>query len=147
VLRSRKLSVSLCVFVPLRLTSLDAVRSQLRWTRDDDDGSRGGSVREGASQQLAALNPAAAASGVQKASRAGSQTACLIKAGTLLNIWLYFHHGTRVIASARSGKLCVLDYGWTRRLTVPGACMHCQRGSGDTMEACVPHAVLLGCTI
>jgi hypothetical protein len=28
------------------------------------------------------------------ASRAGSQTACLIKAGTLLNIWLYFHHGT-----------------------------------------------------
>jgi hypothetical protein len=23
----------------------------------------------------------------------GSQTACLIKAGTLLNIWLYFHHG------------------------------------------------------
>jgi hypothetical protein len=22
------------------------------------------------------------------------QTACLIKAGTLLNIWLYFHHGT-----------------------------------------------------
>jgi hypothetical protein len=25
--------------------------------------------------------------------RAGSQT-CLIKAGTLLNIWLYFHHGT-----------------------------------------------------
>jgi hypothetical protein len=33
-------------------------------------------------------------SGVRKASRAGSQTACLIKAGTLLNIWLYFHHGT-----------------------------------------------------
>jgi hypothetical protein len=33
---------------------------------------------------------------------------CWIKAGTLLNIWLYFHHG-RVIASARSGKLCVLD--------------------------------------
>jgi hypothetical protein len=30
----------------------------------------------------------------RKASRAGSQTACLIKAGTLLNIWLYFHHGT-----------------------------------------------------
>jgi hypothetical protein len=30
----------------------------------------------------------------------------------------------RVIASARSGKLCVLD-GWTRRLTVPaGACTH-----------------------
>jgi hypothetical protein len=28
-------------------------------------------------------------SGVRKASRAGSQTACLIKAGTLLNIWLY----------------------------------------------------------
>jgi hypothetical protein len=28
---------------------------------------------------------------VRSGSRAGSQTACLIKAGTLLNIWLYFH--------------------------------------------------------
>jgi hypothetical protein len=57
---------------------------------------------------------------------------CLLDQGrTLLNIWLYFHHGTRVIASA-SGKLCVLDLGWTRRLTVPaGALMHAlRRGSG-----------------
>jgi hypothetical protein len=53
-------------------------------------------VREGADQPLAHCAESAAAhtSGVRKASRAGSQTACLIKAGTLLNIWLYFHHGT-----------------------------------------------------
>jgi hypothetical protein len=31
----------------------------------------------------------------------------LIKAGTLLNIWLYFHHGTHDCEC--SGKLCVLD--------------------------------------
>jgi hypothetical protein len=43
---------------------------------------------------LTALNQLQPTSGVRKASRAGSQTACLIKAGTLLNIWLYFHHGT-----------------------------------------------------
>jgi hypothetical protein len=48
-------------------------------------------------------------SGAQKASPAGFQTACLIKAGTLLNIWPYFHHVMPAIASARSGKLCVLD--------------------------------------
>jgi hypothetical protein len=36
---------------------------------------------------------------------AGSQTA-LIKAGTLLNIWLYFHHGTRVIAVLGVETLC-----------------------------------------
>jgi hypothetical protein len=77
-----------------------------------------------------------------------AQTACLIKAGTLLNIWLYFHHGTRVIASARSGKLCVLD--WLDQ-KIDGAsgclhsCIHCGEAQGEA-EACV-HAVLLGCTI
>jgi hypothetical protein len=66
----------------------------------------------------------------RKASRAGSQTACLIKAGTLLNIWLYFHHGTREVLGVES-SVCWI-YGWTRRLTVPaGACTHaCMRGSG-----------------
>jgi hypothetical protein len=60
-----------------------------------------------------------------------------IKAGTL-NIWL-LHHGTHAIASARSGKLCVLDLRLTRRLTVRGclhSCMHCGEVC-DTMEACV----------
>jgi hypothetical protein len=53
-------------------------------------------VREAVLTNLAHCAESAAAhmSGVRKASRAGSQTACLIKAGTLLNIWLYFHHGT-----------------------------------------------------
>jgi hypothetical protein len=62
--------------------------------------------------------------------RAGSDCP-LIKAGTLLNIWLYFITG-RVIASARSGKLCVLDLRLDRRLTVPVlALMHAlRRGSG-----------------
>jgi hypothetical protein len=41
----------------------------------------------------------------RKASRAGSQTACLIKAGTLLNIWLLPSRDARVIASARKA-LC-----------------------------------------
>jgi hypothetical protein len=27
------------------------------------------------------------------------------------------------------------------------SCMHCGEAQGDTMEACVHHAVLLGCTI
>jgi hypothetical protein len=53
------------------------------------------SARGSADQPLAhCAESAAHTSGVRKASRAGSQTACLIKAGTLLNIWLYFHHGT-----------------------------------------------------
>jgi hypothetical protein len=34
------------------------------------------------------------------------QTACLIKAGTLLNIWLYSITDARVIASARRKALC-----------------------------------------
>jgi hypothetical protein len=62
----------------------------------------------GADQPLAHCAESAAAprpvSGRQ--AEAGSQTACLIKAGTLLNIWLYFHHGTHALRSARSGKLC-----------------------------------------
>jgi hypothetical protein len=54
-----------------------------------------------------------------------SQTACLIKAGTLLNIWLYFITDARVIASARVESSVCWIYGWTRRLTVPaGACTH-----------------------
>jgi hypothetical protein len=66
-------------------------------TQDDDDDEQ--KVEVGASSVtnlwLTALNQLQpTTSGVRKASRAGSQTACLIKAGTLLNIWLYFHHGT-----------------------------------------------------
>jgi hypothetical protein len=79
--------------------SLDAVRSQPEVdTQDDDDDEQkveGGSVREAVLTNLwlTALNqlqPHIPVSG----SRAAPQTACLIKAGTLLNIWLYFHHGT-----------------------------------------------------
>jgi hypothetical protein len=88
---------------------------------------------------LTALNQLQPYVRCRKASRAGSQTACLIKAGTLLNIWLYFHHGTRVIAVLGESSVCWI-YGWTRRLTVPaGACTHAcmRRAQGDTMEACV----------
>jgi hypothetical protein len=69
-------------------------------TQDDDDDEQkveGGSVREAVLTNLwlTALNQLQPTYvRVRKASRAGSQTACLIKAGTLLNIWLYFHHGT-----------------------------------------------------
>jgi hypothetical protein len=81
--------------------SLDAVRSQPEVdTQDDDDDEQkveGGSVREAVLTNLwlTALNQLQPTYvRCPKASRAGSQTACLIKAGTLLNIWLYFHHGT-----------------------------------------------------
>jgi hypothetical protein len=77
-----------------RHASLDAVRSQPGGHRMMTMTSRRWRwVSAGsADQRLAECSHAT--SGVRKASRAGSQTACLIKAGTLLNIWLYFHHGT-----------------------------------------------------
>jgi hypothetical protein len=79
--------------------SLDAVRSQPEVdTQDDDDDEQkveGGSVREAVLTNLwLTLNQLQPTYVRCQASRAGSQTACLIKAGTLLNIWLYFHHGT-----------------------------------------------------
>jgi hypothetical protein len=79
--------------------SLDAVRSQPEVDTHDDDEQKveGGSVREAVLTNLwlTALNQLQPTYvRCPKASRAGSQTACLIKAGTLLNIWLYFHHGT-----------------------------------------------------
>jgi hypothetical protein len=76
--------------------SLDAVRSQPEVdTQDDDDEQKVevGQCASSADQPFTALNqlqPTRPVSGRQ----ARLQTACLIKAGTLLNIWLYFHHGT-----------------------------------------------------
>jgi hypothetical protein len=66
-------------------------------TQDDDDDEQkveGGSVREAVLTNLwlTALNQLQPTYRCPKPSC--SQTACLIKAGTLLNIWLYFHHGT-----------------------------------------------------
>jgi hypothetical protein len=72
-----------------------------------------------------------------KASRAGSQTACLIKAGTLLNIWLYFHTGRGVLGVESS----VLDLRLDQKIDGASgclhSCMHCGEAQGDTMEACV----------
>jgi hypothetical protein len=62
---------------------------------------------------------------------------CLIKAGTLLNIW---HITGRTRASARSGKLCVdlrLDQKIDGASGCLHSCMHCGEAQGDTMEACV----------
>jgi hypothetical protein len=46
----------------------------------------------------------------------------------------------RVIASARSGKLCVLDLRLDQKIDGASgclhSCMHCE-AQGDTMEACV----------
>jgi hypothetical protein len=70
-------------------------------------------VREAVLTNLAHCAESAAAHiRVSGRRRAGSQTACLIKAGTLLNIWLY-HHGTHAIASAEESSVCWI-YGWTR---------------------------------
>jgi hypothetical protein len=68
-------------------------------TQHDKDGEQtveGGSVREAVLNNLfTALNQLQPhTSGARKVSPAGFQTACLNKAGTLLNIWPYFHHGT-----------------------------------------------------
>jgi hypothetical protein len=45
----------------------------------------------------------------------------------------------RVIASARSGKLCVLDLRLDQKIDGASgcSCMHCGEAQGDTMEACV----------
>jgi hypothetical protein len=46
----------------------------------------------------------------------------------------------RVIASARSGKLCVLDLRLDQKIDGASgclhSCMHCGEAQGDTMEAC-----------
>jgi hypothetical protein len=66
-------------------------------TQHDKDGEQtveGGSVREAVLNNLTAPNQLHShTSGVRKVSPAGFQTACLNKAGTLLNIWPYFHRG------------------------------------------------------
>jgi hypothetical protein len=45
-----------------------------------------------------------------------------------------------VIASARSGKLCVLDLRLDQKIDGASgclhSCMHCGEAQGDTMEAC-----------
>jgi hypothetical protein len=87
-------------------------------------------VREAVlTNRLTALNQLQPIRPVWKASRAGSQTACLIKAGTCC---VYFITDARVIASARSGKLCVLDLRLDQKIGASGACTHAcmRRGSG-----------------
>jgi hypothetical protein len=67
------------------------------------------------------------------------QTACLIKAGTLLNIWLYFITGRTRDCGARSGKLCVLDLRLDQKIDGASGCLHscmAAEAQGDTMEAC-----------
>jgi hypothetical protein len=78
--------------------SLDAVRSQPEVdTQDDDDEQKveGGSVREAVLTNLAHCAESAAAH-IRPCPEGKPSWLpdCLIKAGTLLNIWLYFHHGT-----------------------------------------------------
>jgi hypothetical protein len=56
-----------------------------------------------------------------------------------------------VIASARSGKLCVLDLRLDQKIDGASgclhSCMHCGEAQGDTMEALHRMLYLLGCTI
>jgi hypothetical protein len=68
-------------------------------TQDDDDDEQkveGGSVREAVLTNLCSLLNQLQPTYVRcpEGKPSWPQTACLIKAGTLLNIWLYFHHGT-----------------------------------------------------
>jgi hypothetical protein len=145
-----------CRVAPRRSpTSLDAVRSQPEVdTRMMTMTSRRWRVGQCeavlTNLWLTALNQLQPTSGVQASRAAGSQTACLIKAGTLLNIWLYFirtHAWLRVL----EWKLCVLDLRLDQKIDGASGCalMHAlRRGSGwyhGSLRA--PHAVLLGCTI
>jgi hypothetical protein len=91
--------VSLAWVAPRRSpASLDAVRSQPEVdTQDDDDDEQKVEVGQCASadQPLAHCAESAAATYVRVGRQAELAPRLLaIKAGTLLNIWLYFHHGT-----------------------------------------------------
>jgi hypothetical protein len=98
------------------------------------------SARGSADQPLAALNQLQPTYvRCPKASRAGSQTACLIKA-VAEYLAVLPSRDARVIASARSGKLCVLDLRLDQKIDGASGCLHsCMHGEaqGDTMEACV----------
>jgi hypothetical protein len=68
-------------------------------TQDDDDDEQkveGGSVREAVLTNLwlTALNQLQPTYVRCPEGKPSWLPDCLIKAGTLLNIWLYFHHGT-----------------------------------------------------
>jgi hypothetical protein len=115
--------------------SLDAVRSQPEVdTQDDDDDEQkveGGSVREAVLTNLwlTALNQAAHIRPVSGRQAELAQTACLIKAGTLLNI--YYHHGTRDCECCEVES--VLDLRLDQKIDGASGCLHsCMhwRGSG-----------------
>jgi hypothetical protein len=89
------------------------------------------SARGSADQPLAALNQLQPTYvRCPKASRAGSQTACLIKA-VAEYLAVLPSRDARVIASARSGKLCVLDLRLDQKIDGASgclhSCMHCAR--------------------
>jgi hypothetical protein len=66
----------------------------------------------------------------------------------LLNIWLYFHHGTASDASARGGKLCVMDSRLDQKIDGASGCftpVTSLRQAQITMGLHALHAALLGC--
>jgi hypothetical protein len=80
----------------------------------------GGSVHEAVPTTA---ESAAAPRPVWEGNRAGSQTAPAIKAGTLLNIWLYFSRDAHVIASARRWKTVCLIW-LDQKIDGAGGCLH-----------------------
>jgi hypothetical protein len=97
---------------------------------------------------LTALNQLHHTSGVRKASRAGSQTACLIKAGT-------FEYLAVPSITGRTRDLRVLGvessvcwiYGWTRRRCQRVLALMCMCGEACEYQGfCAPHAVAARCT-
>jgi hypothetical protein len=74
---------------------------------------------------------------------------CLLdQAGTLLNIWPYFHHGRTRDCSAE-WKACVLDLRLDQKIDGASGCTpHAlRRFRVIPWKLGAPHAVLLGCTI
>jgi hypothetical protein len=57
-------------------------------------------------------------------------TACLIKAGTLLNIWSV-HHGRTRDCECQEWKACVLDLRLDQKIDGASGCLHLMHACGE----------------
>jgi exonuclease III len=126
--------------------SLDAVRQPEMDTQvDDEQKVEGGSVREAVLTNLwlTALTKLRPTYTRCPEGKPCWLPDCLLDQGQNVAEYLAVlpSRDARVIASARSGKLCVLDLRLDQKVDgVSGclhSCMHCGEAQGDTMEACV----------
>jgi exonuclease III len=129
--------------------SLDAVRGQPEMDTQDDDADEqkveGGSVREAVLTNLwlTALTQLRPTYTRCPEGKPCWLPDCLLDQGRNVAEYLAVlpSRDARVIASARSGKLCVMDLRLDQKIDGASgclhSCMHCGEAQGDTMEACV----------